>query len=665
MPEVTDTFGCAGDFGRCYEFGMIFVVVPHCWQNSRCHNSIEDRESTHNCQTKFQPSHTANRFGMAQCCGRVRGHRSLISINSAGMDNSYSDILIEKKSHTAVVVNHLHIKWRLNIVSDTAIFWAGLMGAAMMPLVQVAATAATAPEIAQTAKSIVVQITESGSQGSGVILQRQGDVYTVLTAAHVVKNKNSAYTIATADGRKYQAIGDSIRRPGVDIDLAVVKFRSAANYPIAKLGNSNVLKEGMDLYVAGYPLATKTITNSVFVFRTGTVSANSNQVFENGYSLVYSNDTLPGMSGGAVLNQNGELVAIHGRGDREINSSGDAGAKTGFNLGIPIARFGSISANLGVNLTDKIINIPQNIAPKADDFIALAAQKYQKRDYRGALADYDRAIQLNPNYVIAYNYRGVLKENKLNDIQGALADYNRAIQADPNNAIAHYNRGSIKEVKLGDIRGGLADYNRAIQLDPTYANAYSNRGLLKENKLNDLQGALADYNRAIQADPKNAIAHYNRGSLKEVKLNDPQGGLDDYNRAIQINPYYTRAYNNRGLLKENKLDDLQSALVDYNRAIQADSQNDVAHYNRGSLKAFKLGNIQGGFADFNRAIQINPSYGNAYINRGVLKYNKLGDRSGGIADMQQAAKLFKSQNSETGYRITLGWLKKWGVSEGF
>jgi tetratricopeptide (TPR) repeat protein len=618
-------------------------------------------------------------------------------------------------------------------VSDTARFWAGI-GTAAIPLVQVVATAATTPEIAQTAKSIVVQITEPGSQGSGVILQRKGDVYTVLTAAHVVKNKNIAYTISTADGQKYQAISDSIRRPGVDIDLAVVKFRASATYPIAKLGNCNVLKEGMDLYVAGYPLATKAITDSIFVFRTGTVSANSSKVFEKGYSLVYSNDTLPGMSGGAVLNQNGELVAIHGRGDREINTSGDTGAKTGFNLGIPINRFGSIASTLGVNLIDKVADIPQNVAPKADDFIALAAQKYQKRDYRGALSDYDRAIQINPNYVIAYNYRGVLKENKLNDVRGALADYNLAIQSDSQNAIAHYNRGSLKEVKLGDVRGGLADYNRAIQLDPNYSNAYNNRGLLTENKLKDLRSALADYNLAIQTDPKNAIAYYNRGSLKEVKLGDAQGGLADYSRAIQINPYYARAYSNRGLLKENKLDDLQGALADYNFAIQADPQNSVAYYNRGSLKETKIGDIQGGLADYNRAVQIdpnyaiaysnrgllkenklddlqgaladynraiqadpqnaityynrgslktvklgdipggladynraiqlNPNYANAYINRGVLKYNRMRDRSGGIADMQQAAQLLKRQNNRSGYQIAIGWLRKWGVSEG-
>jgi tetratricopeptide (TPR) repeat protein len=512
-------------------------------------------------------------------------------------------------------------------VSDKAIFWVGLMGAAAtIPLVQVVATAATAPEIARTAKAITVKISEPNSQGSGVILKRQGDVYTVLTAAHVVKAKNVSYTIATSDGNQYRVSNSSIRRATVDIDLAVVEFRAPTNYPTAKLGNSNSLTEGMELYVGGFPLATKTITDSIFVFREGKVSANSNKTFEKGYSLVYSNDTLPGMSGGAVLNQNGELVAIHGRGDREITASGDTGAKTGFNLGIPIARFGTIASKLGVTLDTKIAAIPTNSAAKPDDYIALGVQKFQKQDYRGALAEYDRAIQLDPNYAIAYNYRGILKEHKLSDSQGALAEYNRAIQLDPNLALAYNNRGSLKYKKLGDSQGALADYNRAIQLDPNLAAPYNNRGILKENKLSDSQGALADYNRAIQLDPNYSIAYTNRGSLKYKKLGDNQGALADYNRAIQLNPNLAIAYTNRGSLKENKLGDSQGALADYNRTIQLD-----------------------------------PNYAIAYTNRGALKYRKLNDRSGGISDMQQAARLFKSQNNTSEYNNAMEFLRQWGA----
>jgi tetratricopeptide (TPR) repeat protein len=74
----------------------------------------------------------------------------------------------------------------------------------------------------------------------------------------------------------------------------------------------------------------------------------------------------------------------------------------------------------------KAAPIPANTAPKADDYFALAAQKYEKQDYQGSLADYNRAISLDPNNALAYGSRGLLKANKLNDRSGGVADLQKA-----------------------------------------------------------------------------------------------------------------------------------------------------------------------------------------------------------------------------------------------
>jgi S1-C subfamily serine protease len=436
---------------------------------------------------------------------------------------------------------------------------------APVSLVQPAVLAKSATEVNDIAQAIAVKISTTDGNGSGILLQKQGDVYTLLTAAHVVKNGQASYTITTPDGRTYQPIANSIRRYQGDVDLAVLKFRSSATYKLAELGDSNVLKGGMNIYVAGFPVPTKVITESVFVFREGKVSANSKRAFKDGYGLLYSNDTLPGMSGGPILDGAGKVVGIHGKGDREQITR----AKTGFNAGIPIARFADIASALGVETGTVVARTVQSLTLTADDYFGSAYQKLEKGDYRGALTDYNQAIALKPDFADAYVRRGNLKYYNLDDPQGALADYDRAIAINPNYALAYTNRGALKYVY--DPQGALADFNQAIALDPKSpptAAAYISCGNLKQDKLNDPQGALADYNQAISLVPKHAEAYYHRGNLKTEKLNDHQGALADYDRAISLFPIPDYAYYNRGLLKKNKLNDRTGAVADFRIAVR-------------------------------------------------------------------------------------------------
>src|SRR6266496_4192063 len=109
-----------------------------------------------------------------------------------------------------------------------------------------------------------------------------------------------------------------------------------------------------------------------------------------------------------------------------------------------------------------------------------------------------------------YNNRGLAREAK-GDLDGAIADFNRAIELDPKLAISYHNRGLAQKAK-----GAIPDFNRAIELNPKFAaGAYSNRGLAKQAK-GDLDGAIADFNRAIELNPKDAGAYYLRALAKEA-----------------------------------------------------------------------------------------------------------------------------------------------------
>jgi tetratricopeptide (TPR) repeat protein len=80
------------------------------------------------------------------------------------------------------------------------------------------------------------------------------------------------------------------------------------------------------------------------------------------------------------------------------------------------------------------------------------------------LTEFDKAIQLNPSYALAYYNRAVLREEK-GDKVGALDDYSKAIKFDQNNPKAYFNRYLIRE-SMGDHEAATNDLNRALQLDP-------------------------------------------------------------------------------------------------------------------------------------------------------------------------------------------------------
>ena len=155
---------------------------------------------------------------------------------------------------------------------------------------------------------------------------------------------------------------------------------------------------------------------------------------------------------------------------------------------------------------DEIILLLQDDLIKARAYVRRGNAKDDMGDYKGAIADYDRAIKINPQYAKAYNNRGCAKDDT-GDLRGAIADYDRAIEINPQYAKAYYNRGCAKS-DMGDHEGAIADYDQAIKINPQYAKAYNNRGNAKSN-MGDYEGAIADYNRALRINPESVKASRN------------------------------------------------------------------------------------------------------------------------------------------------------------
>ena len=103
-------------------------------------------------------------------------------------------------------------------------------------------------------------------------------------------------------------------------------------------------------------------------------------------------------------------------------------------------------------------------------------------------------ITQNSNDVEAYFNRGRAFTDS-GDLQNAIADYNQAIQLQPNLAAGAYSNIGVARYKAGDLQGAIADLNKSIQLNPNYAFAYYNRGLARHDA-GDVQGSIADLQQA-------------------------------------------------------------------------------------------------------------------------------------------------------------------------
>ncbi len=131
---------------------------------------------------------------------------------------------------------------------------------------------------------------------------------------------------------------------------------------------------------------------------------------------------------------------------------------------------------------------------------------------------------------IVYFHRGINRHTS-GDTKGAIEEYNQALQLHPNFPEVYYKRG-ISRHKLGDLKGAILDYNKAISLNANYPGIYNHRGFTRHN-LGDLKGAIADFNKALSLNPNFPEAYQNRGITRNA-LGDKQGAITDLTTAANL-----------------------------------------------------------------------------------------------------------------------------------
>jgi tetratricopeptide (TPR) repeat protein len=409
-------------------------------------------------------------------------------------------------------------------------------------------------------------------QGSGVVLN---DKNYVVTNYHVL---SGCERLEIMHGKEIIPYVDII---GIDVekDILILKIEGK-KFPSIKVGDVKTLKVGQRVYAIGNPMGFEnTISEGIIG---GLRSYNE---FRKNYIQITASIS-PGSSGGAVLNDKGELIGISTLTVRDGQN---------LNFAIPIDEVMSV----------EIGSYSKENAFKDFELFEEGFNAAENGNYYDAIKYYSKFIELYPNDAEPYNNRGIAK-GKLEDYLGSIQDFNKAIEINLNDARVYINRGIAKS-SLEDYGGAIQDYTKAIEINSNDAEVYTYRGIAKQF-LEDYWGAIKDFNKAIEISPNDAGeagAYYYCGVAKHY-LEDYEGAIQDYTIAIEIKPNDYLAYRNRGFVKSN-LEDYSGAIRDYTMALKINPNDSRAYFSRGLAK-FELGDKIGACLDWSKAGELGDSY---------------------------------------------------------
>ena len=351
-----------------------------------------------------------------------------------------------------------------------------------------AASAQNAEQIAEKAlaATVYLEMTDSNDQslgfGSGFFVGPNQ----VATNFHVIEGAAKGTAKLVRKSTKYTIKGEYAIDE--ENDLAILDVRMEGIQPLS-LGDSDAVKIGQTVYVAGNP------EEQEGTFSPGMISSLREE--DGKKRLQMTAPISPGSSGGPVLNSKGEVIGI----SFKLMEEGQ-----NLNFAIPSNYLKEL-----LTRSDKAKPWPPEESRSAKTYFRRGNAKSKLGLYNAAIANYDEAIRLIPDFAEAYFNRGNAK-SELGLYKGAIADYDEAIRLIPDFAEAYFNRGNTKD-DLDQYTAAIADYDEAIRLKPDYAEAYYNRGLVK-SELGLYKGAIADYDMAIRLIPSHAYAYYKRGIAK-------------------------------------------------------------------------------------------------------------------------------------------------------
>jgi tetratricopeptide (TPR) repeat protein len=231
-------------------------------------------------------------------------------------------------------------------------------------------------------------------------------------------------------------------------------------------------------------------------------------------------------------------------------------------------------------------------------------------DYKDHKSVSNRAAKLNNP--AGLSFRAGIWIDK-GDTTAAMADMNKAIELNPKDANMFFARGRIK-AKMNDHIGAEQDFSLAISLNPGLVNAYLARAVEKRF-LKKYESAFRDMFTAVKYDSANPKVHTSLGNLF-IAVGDYKNAIVGFSKAISLQPTYAEAYNNRAYAKVLSAD-YKGAIEDGKMALKIMNQKpSYITYNNIGYAYRELNQLDSAFVYFNKAIAMNNNFAEGYFERG-------------------------------------------------
>ncbi len=281
---------------------------------------------------------------------------------------------------------------------------------------------------------------------------------------------------------------------------------------------------------------------------------------------------------------------------------------------------------------DTVEKRPQNFRAHNNLGVALKIQGRMPE----AIAHYERALRLNPDYANAHYNLGVALA-RLGRLPEAVKHWEDALRIEPDDAQVHYNLG-VTLAQLDHLPEAIGHYEQALRIKPDFAEAQNNLGIALKNQ-GQIPEAIAHYEQALRLNPDYAEAHYNLGvalarvgrlpeavrhweDALRIKPDDAQAhynlgvalaqlgrlpeAIGHYEQALRIKPDFAEVQNNLGIALKNQ-GQIPEAIAHYEQALRIEPDDAQAHYNIGVALA-EAGRVQEALPHFEQALRIKPDF---------------------------------------------------------